>query len=122
ESGGQYHAHATNLGTTDVGDSGDVDEVMAWLEKYLEDGDDDTDADDRPAPAPPANVRPARASSLSSSGGGSWGGGSYGGRTPNDDRSDSLNPNNAAYRASMDNRSNQMNPNNPAYHSSRRGK
>ena len=43
------------------------------------------------------------------------------GRNPNDDRSNSLNPNNAAYRASMDNRSNQMNPNNPAYRSSRRG-
>lgn len=41
------------------------------------------------------------------------------GKTPNDDRSDSLNPNNPANQASMDNRSNQMNPNNPAYHSSR---
>ena len=42
-----------------------------------------------------------------------------GGRTPNDDRSDSMNPNNDAYQASMDNRSDQMNPNNPAYGSSR---
>jgi len=41
------------------------------------------------------------------------------GRSPNDDRSDSMNPNNDAYQASMDNRSNQMNPNNPAYRSSR---
>ena len=41
------------------------------------------------------------------------------GRTPNDDRSDSMNPNNDAYQASMDNRSDQMNPNNPAYGSSR---
>ena len=36
------------------------------------------------------------------------------GRSPNDDRSDSMNPNNDAYQASMDNRSDQMNPNNPA--------
>lgn len=41
------------------------------------------------------------------------------GRSPNDDRSDSMNPNNDAYQASMDNRSDQMNPNNPAYWSSR---
>ena len=37
----------------------------------------------------------------------------------NDDRSDSMNPNNDDYRASNDNRSDQMNPNNDAYHSSR---
>lgn len=42
-----------------------------------------------------------------------------GGRSPNDDRSDSMNPNNDAYQASMDNHSNQMNPNNDAYWSSR---
>jgi hypothetical protein len=42
-----------------------------------------------------------------------------GGRTPNDDRSDSMNPNNDDYQASMDNRSHQMNPNNDAYWSSR---
>ncbi|GAH86407.1 unnamed protein product [marine sediment metagenome] len=30
----------------------------------------------------------------------------------NDDRSNSMNPNNAARQASMDNRSNQLNPNN----------
>ena len=36
-------------------------------------------------------------------------------RTPNDDRSDSLNPNNESYDASMDNRSDQLNPNNPNY-------
>jgi hypothetical protein len=41
------------------------------------------------------------------------------GRSPNDDRSDSMNPNNDAYEASMDNRSDQMNPNNDAYWSSR---
>jgi len=41
------------------------------------------------------------------------------GRSPNDDRSDSMNPNNDDYQASMDNRSDQMNPNNPSYHSSR---
>ncbi|MFC1939976.1 hypothetical protein ACFLXO_04765 [Chloroflexota bacterium] len=42
-----------------------------------------------------------------------------GGRSPNDDRSDSMNPNNDDYQASMDNRSDQMNPNNDAYWSSR---
>lgn len=42
-----------------------------------------------------------------------------GGRSPNDDRSDSMNPNNDAYQAAMDNQSNQMNPNNDAYWSSR---
>ena len=41
------------------------------------------------------------------------------GRSPNDDRSDSMNSNNDAYQASMDNRSDQMNPNNSAYWSSR---
>lgn len=33
----------------------------------------------------------------------------------NDDRSNSMNPNNPAYQASNDNRSNQLNPNNPEY-------
>jgi hypothetical protein len=42
-----------------------------------------------------------------------------GGRSPNDDRSDSMNPNNDDYQAAMDNRSDQMNPNNDAYWSSR---
>ena len=42
-------------------------------------------------------------------------GGGRGGRTPNDDRSDSMNPNNPAYQASLDNRSDQLNPNNPEY-------
>lgn len=37
------------------------------------------------------------------------------GRTANDDRSDSMNPNNDAYDYSMDNHSNQLNPNNDAY-------
>ena len=36
-------------------------------------------------------------------------------RTPDDNRSDSLNPNNDAYDASLDNRSNQLNPNNERY-------
>jgi len=36
-------------------------------------------------------------------------------RTANDDRSDSMNPNNDAYDLSMDNHSNQLNPNNDAY-------
>lgn len=33
----------------------------------------------------------------------------------NDDRSNSMNPNNPAYKASVDNRSNQLNPNHPEY-------
>lgn len=37
------------------------------------------------------------------------------GRTANDDRSDSMNPNNDAYDDSMDNHANQLNPNNDAY-------
>lgn len=36
-------------------------------------------------------------------------------RSANDDRSDSMNPNNDAYRDSLDNYSNQLNPNNDAY-------
>lgn len=39
-------------------------------------------------------------------------------RTSNDDRSDSMNPNNDAYHDSMDNHSNQLNPNNDAYQGS----
>jgi hypothetical protein len=45
--------------------------------------------------------------------------GSNGGSSSNDDRSDSMNPNNDSYQASADNRSDQMNPNNDAYQSSR---
>jgi hypothetical protein len=37
---------------------------------------------------------------------------------PNDDRSDSMNPNNDAYQDSMDNRSDQLNPNNDEYQGS----
>lgn len=37
------------------------------------------------------------------------------GRTPNDDRSDSMNPNNDAYDDANDNHSNQLNPNNERY-------
>jgi hypothetical protein len=40
-------------------------------------------------------------------------------QSPNDDRSDSMNPNNDSHQAAMDNHSNQMNPNNDAYWSSR---
>lgn len=42
-----------------------------------------------------------------------------GGHSPNDDRSDSMNPNNDACQAANDNRSDQMNPNNDSYWSSR---
>ena len=36
-------------------------------------------------------------------------------RSSNDDRSDSMNPNNPAYQDSLDNRSDQLNPNNEKY-------
>ena len=36
-------------------------------------------------------------------------------RDPNDDRSDSMNPNNDAYWDSLDNHADQLNPNNDAY-------
>jgi hypothetical protein len=36
-------------------------------------------------------------------------------RTANDDRSDSMNPNNDSYDDSQDNRSDQLNPNNDRY-------
>ena len=39
-------------------------------------------------------------------------------RDSNDDRSDSMNPNNEAYEDSMDNYSNQLNPNNDEYRGS----
>lgn len=39
-------------------------------------------------------------------------------RTSNDDRSDSMNPNNDAYWDSLDNRANQLNPNNDEYRGS----
>ena len=50
------------------------------------------------------------------------GGGRGAPRFSNDDRSDSMNPNNPAHQSSGDNRSNQLNPNNSAYHSSRAGR
>ncbi len=36
-------------------------------------------------------------------------------RDSNDDRSDSMNPNNDAYYDSLDNHADQLNPNNPEY-------
>lgn len=41
------------------------------------------------------------------------------GRSTNDDRSDSMNPNNDAHQAAMDNHANQLNPDHSAYWSSR---
>ena len=35
--------------------------------------------------------------------------------TPNEMRSNAMNPNNPAYNVATDNRSNQLNPNNPEY-------
>ena len=40
-------------------------------------------------------------------------------RTANDDRSDSMNPNNDSYHDSQDNRANQLNPDHSAYQHSR---
>ena len=55
-------------------------------------------------------------------GGGHSGGGHSGaGLSPNDQRSNALNPNNSAYQSALDNRSNQLNPNNSAFRSSRIG-
>ena len=42
-----------------------------------------------------------------------------GGSSPNDQRSNSLNPNNPAFAASQANRAVQLNPTSPAYRSSR---
>ncbi|NLJ46497.1 MAG: hypothetical protein GX430_08045 [Treponema sp.] len=36
-------------------------------------------------------------------------------QTPNDQRANSMNPNNSAHKAGVDNRANQMNPNNREY-------
>ncbi|MCH8064097.1 MAG: hypothetical protein IH861_16535 [Chloroflexi bacterium] len=54
------------------------------------------------------------------SGGGYGLGRSLSPTSSNDQRSNSMNPNNPAFQAANDNRSNQMNPNNAAYRSSRR--
>jgi len=43
----------------------------------------------------------------------------YADRSPNDQRSDVMNPNNPDYQNDLDNRANQMNPNNSEYNSSR---
>ena len=43
------------------------------------------------------------------------------GPSPNDQRSNVMNPSNPAYRTASNNRSNQMNPNNPAHRASRGG-
>lgn len=69
------------------------------------------------SPSAGAMTPSASQSTSSDDGCGDW----AKGNSPNDDRSDSMNPNNPAYQAAMDNRSNQMNPNNPAHHSSHGG-
>jgi hypothetical protein len=43
-------------------------------------------------------------------------------RYPNDQRSDTMNPNNPEHKAALDNRANQLNPKHSAYHSSRKKK
>ncbi len=71
-------------------------------------------------PATSTGVQTGRAISPS---GGAWTGSAsglrIGGPSPNDQRSDVLNPNNPQYQSAIDNRSNQLNPNNAAYRSSR---
>ena len=49
----------------------------------------------------------------------SGGGPGHGGSSANDNRSNTLNPNNPAHRAAHDNRANQLNTNSQAYRSSR---
>ena len=49
----------------------------------------------------------------------SGGGPAHGGNSADDNRSNTLNPNNPAHRAANDNRANQLNPNSRAYRSSR---
>jgi|GEM_PF-920739 len=69
-----------------------------------------------------STVREMARQKTAGSEGKSWDDGDYDGesdRSPNDDRSDSMNPNNDTYQAAMDNHANQMNPNNDAYWSSR---
>lgn len=68
-------------------------------------------------PASVADTNPPSSQNAMYDDGGDDGGES--GRSPSDDRSDSLNPNNDAYHAAMDNHANQLNPNNDAYWSSR---
>lgn len=41
--------------------------------------------------------------------------------TPNDQRSDQMNPNNPGYKSAQENRSDQMNPNNPRHPSNTPG-
>jgi hypothetical protein len=50
--------------------------------------------------------------------------GGHGGHSQsrNDQRSNSLNPNNSSHQASNDNHSNQLNPNNPAHDESQQNK
>ena len=65
----------------------------------------------------PTSARRQMGGAVSPSGGTS--GGSDRGLSPNDQRSNVMNPNNPEYQSAIDNRSNQLNPNNPAYRSSR---
>ena len=61
---------------------------------------------------------PHKTGGAVSQAGGTWGG-SDRGPSPNDQRSNVMNPNNPQYQSAIDNRSNQLNPSNPAYRSSR---
>lgn len=71
-------------------------------------------SDYRRVTSPVPNPEPVDASA--SSGGGTG----HGGRSAdNDNRSNTLNPNNPSHRAASDNRANQLNPNSKAYRSSR---
>ena len=72
-----------------------------------------------PSGAPPQSSSESSGDLGVTEDGSGAGTGHGGGRSPSDDRSDSMNPNNPASQAAADNHSNQMNPNNPAYHSSR---
>lgn len=62
-----------------------------------------------------AKRKPKSRRNADDEGDGDWDNDDDQGRTPNDDRSDTLNPNNPAYDDARDNRADQLNPNNPRY-------
>ena len=75
----------------------------------------------KPGPEPPSDEQVAEVTSGATGGSAIVGATPSSPGSPNDQRSNTLNPNNPASGAATDNRSNQMNPNNPAYRSSRGG-
>ena len=91
--------------------------VVESYEKTVEREPQDTGATHNTPAATAATPPPPSAAVLAPSGGGS-GGLPTNPNAANDQRSNSMKPNNSANRAAGNNRDNQMNPNNPAYRSS----